>query len=337
MAAITSVHSDFYRRQLSPAEGALYDGLLPAILEGKSSCTVNALQVKNLGRVIHALVLDWPETFFWKDPATRYSLQGGGPVFTYRFELAYRYPPSECALKRQRVKDAAQTILRGCEGKSAFERLAYLYDVLAGMVSYGTEITPQQYATIEGPLLEARGICSGIARAFKYLANLAGVSCLVVHGRCPNPKGVVESHAWNIVQVDGHCHHVDATWGNQQGRVSRAYLALSDTEIQYDHTFTGNWPQPGCSTSRCPLPTANGIPALAEALLLQKALGLPVTELRVTGVPGDNSELLRQLGKHCSFGKKGRCFQALKGIAYNPSNRMLYAYWKKKGLFSIFH
>ncbi len=50
--------------------------------------------------------------------------------------------------------------------------------------------------------------CAGYAKAMLYLCGKAGINCMVVTGETT----AGESHAWNVVDVDGEWYNLDATW-----------------------------------------------------------------------------------------------------------------------------
>ena len=54
---------------------------------------------------------------------------------------------------------------------------------------------------------DGRAVCAGYADAFYYLANLAGVDCIWVHGG---------DHGWNAVKLDDSWYFVDST--DESGR-----------------------------------------------------------------------------------------------------------------------
>ncbi len=54
---------------------------------------------------------------------------------------------------------------------------------------------------------DGRAVCAGYADAFYYLANLAGVDCIWVHGG---------NHGWNAVNLNGSWYFIDVT--DESGR-----------------------------------------------------------------------------------------------------------------------
>nr|WP_317413184.1 transglutaminase domain-containing protein [uncultured Solibaculum sp.] len=62
-----------------------------------------------------------------------------------------------------------------------------------------------------GPLVEKRGICGGLAWAFKRLMDEAGIECICVSGYLK--EDLHAGHMWDLVKLDGQYYHVDPTWG----------------------------------------------------------------------------------------------------------------------------
>lgn len=50
--------------------------------------------------------------------------------------------------------------------------------------------------------------CAGYAKAMQYLCDKVGISCMVVTGETETGQ----THAWNVVDVDGVWYNLDATW-----------------------------------------------------------------------------------------------------------------------------
>ena len=59
--------------------------------------------------------------------------------------------------------------------------------------------------TMAGALAEGKAVCSGYARAYKYMMNELGIECTLCGSDALN-------HEWNIIKIDGKPYHVDTTW-----------------------------------------------------------------------------------------------------------------------------
>ena len=104
--------------------------------------------------------------------------------------------------------------------------------------------------TIYELLHDHRAVCEGYARASQYLLNQLGVHTLYICGTAGH-DGTSESHAWNVVRVDGDYYQLDVTWGdplNDDGSQTKSYdyLCITEEEISRDHT--ANWAEyPSCT------------------------------------------------------------------------------------------
>lgn len=86
-----------------------------------------------------------------------------------------------------------------------------------------------------GPLVEKRGICDGLAWAFKRLMDEAGIDCIYVTGFLKDDLKV--GHAWDLVKLDGQYYHVDPTWGIKDDGVYINGLLQSDSVMKHTHIW----------------------------------------------------------------------------------------------------
>lgn len=86
-----------------------------------------------------------------------------------------------------------------------------------------------------GPLVEGRGICSGLAWAFKLLMDEANIECSCIVGYLKEKQDV--GHIWNLVKLDGQYYHVDTTWGIQQQGVYISGLMQPDNLMRASHLW----------------------------------------------------------------------------------------------------
>lgn len=63
-----------------------------------------------------------------------------------------------------------------------------------------------------GALIEGRTVCSGYAMAYKALCDYLGLECYVIAGEQGG-----ESHAWNMVRIDGERYYVDCSFADTGG------------------------------------------------------------------------------------------------------------------------
>lgn len=93
-----------------------------------------------------------------------------------------------------------------------------------------------------GPLVEHRGICSGLAWAFKTLMDEANIGCICICGFLK--EDIRTRHIWNLVKLDGQYYHVDPTWGIKDAGVFISALLQPDSMMKASHIWvSSDYPQ----------------------------------------------------------------------------------------------
>ncbi|MCM1329372.1 MAG: hypothetical protein NC253_08005 [Ruminococcus sp.] len=130
-------------------------------------------------------------------------------------KLFYTTKSSDVINQMQKDIDAtADKLVQEAAGKSStFEKLKVFHDYLVLNSTFQYSETNQDYNTSIYNAFgsgEAQGNiqCNGYAKSMQYLCDKAGIVSMVVTGE--NDKG--ESHAWNVVDVDGKWYNLDCTW-----------------------------------------------------------------------------------------------------------------------------
>ena len=100
--------------------------------------------------------------------------------------------------------------------------------------------------TAEGALCKNLAVCDGYAKAFELLCAESGIYAYMMYGDGINPDGQKESHAWNVVKVNGEWYQVDCTWDDpvingsvvpDGSNLTYTYFLLTDTEMYKDHVL----------------------------------------------------------------------------------------------------
>lgn len=86
-----------------------------------------------------------------------------------------------------------------------------------------------------GPLVESRGICAGLAWAFRTLMDAANIECICVMGYLK--EDLKTGHMWNLVKIDGQYYHVDPTWGIKNDGVFISGLMQPDSMMKSSHIW----------------------------------------------------------------------------------------------------
>lgn len=239
--AKSAVYLDIYDALLILAS-ANFQGVLETPKGTTTYCTDVELAVS-------AFYADYPE-LFWARPNYYYYTAKPNLCAGIAFEYNSHYDNLDEELPL--FMETADNILAGMPNGSDYEKELYLHDVLVNRVTYTDSKLEEQngYTT----LVEGKGVCAGYAFALQYLLMRAGIQSYYVVGYAG------ESHAWNLVKIDGKWYYVDATWDDPltgSGSDSayspfHTYFNLSAEMMAEDHTLSGqpyNVPLEDCTAT----------------------------------------------------------------------------------------
>ena len=235
---------------------------------------------------------DYPQ-HFWLDQTTgKFSYTyAGNTVLT--ITLSYSLTGSALTEAKAAFETAAAGMLEGIDGgMPEAERERLLHDRLVQAVSYDTGLDKPNIYNAYGAIVDRVAVCEGYARAMQYLLYQAGIQCLMATG---SSKG--ETHAWNVVRIDGAYYHLDPTWDDPVGQtgfdfISYAYYNLTDEEIRRDHEIDAEsgYPLPACTDTAAHYYRSRGLvytsySAADVAALIREAReqGLTLVRLWVDG------------------------------------------------------
>lgn len=146
------------------------------------------------------------------------------------------------------------------EGMDDFSREAAVYRWVTQNVAYDyshmdvmAETSPDS-STPYGGIVNRSAICFGYAATVRLLMELAGLECIAVVGTAN-----VETHAWNMVRVNGEWYCLDAAWdlpdeaGGGDGapawkyfNVTSEYMARGGRQWDYDSVPEATAEDYGC-------------------------------------------------------------------------------------------
>jgi hypothetical protein len=81
---------------------------------------------------------------------------------------------------------------------------------------------PDDLRSIYGVFVDRKAVCVGYAKAFQFLLTLLGIECTYVTS---------ETHAWNLLKLEGDYYHLDVTWGDGSDT-----LAENNTDTAVDYS-----------------------------------------------------------------------------------------------------
>lgn len=173
---------------------------------------------------------------------------------------------SDLSKEEKQMLDAAMTVLVTwtTPDMSDYEKERALYVWLTTHVAYDRSHyekrgAPRTSYEPYGPLINGKGVCLGYVETFRLLMDMAGIECITVTGAAFLNR---ESHAWNMVKLNGEWYCVDPTWDHhdvdqdypieelmpfyEYFNVTSQYMADTDHQWDYDNTPEATAEDGGC-------------------------------------------------------------------------------------------
>lgn len=202
-------------------------------------------------------VYSWINNYY--DPHRRITIDSALPARSTTIRINIKYAPRDdnAVLVHQRVSTLVKSLIVG--DMSPHQKVRVLHDWVVRNTKYDDSLTRYTAYDI---LVEGTAVCQGYALLMDALLTEAGFNTIFVTGNI-KPEFRVDTnstsdggHAWNMVQIDGHWYHLDATWDDpapdQPNQVQYDYYMLTDAEIGVTRTFdneASNYLRPIATTS----------------------------------------------------------------------------------------
>lgn len=249
----------YYYEQLSETEKVWYEEIYAIlfsmsgelILSAEGNVTVGA---DGLDKIFQCVMHDHPELFFVN--GYTYTL------YTYGEELAkigftgtYTMTAKEKEEMQKQIDAAVEECLSGIDMQASdYEKVKYVYEYVIYRTSYNQESAENQ--NICSVFIGKESVCQGYAKSVQYLLQKLDIPATLVIGKVHG----TESHAWNLIQVDGEYYYLDATWGDasytSQGEaaavavlpgISYDYLCVTTADMEKTHTIESPVTMPRCT------------------------------------------------------------------------------------------
>lgn len=224
----------FYRNMLNSTGRQAYDQIYSALYKGISSFDMNvAISADDIEDIIYSVYYDHPE-LFWVDCYYSYYMNSNDIVtsVTVNFNgTANNIAQAQSDFERC----AANLLLKAQTFSTDIEKVKYVHDYLTNINDYvaGSMYNQSAYSAI----VYGKTVCAGYAHAFQYCMQKLGIPAAYVVGYAG------ESHAWNLVELDGEYYAMDVTWDDPIGNPATTYyynyFNITDAELSRDHTRRG--------------------------------------------------------------------------------------------------
>ena len=251
---------------LSNDERAVYDAIFEAIKAfnvdiNNFGTTVTYTQAQ---KIVDYIQRDHPEIFWFQHGAT-YHFDTTTHVVN-RIELKYCMTQDEAKKRQEKIKVATKTFLAFVtDTMSDYEVALHIYENIITLVDYDTiglgrqkgvtvsAEVPDDLRSIYGVFVNKKAVCAGYAKAMQYLLNLCGIECTYVTS---------DTHAWNLIKLEGDYYHLDVTWGDgsdtkenksRMEAINYDCFCITTAELARleSHTPEIGFPLPECKATKC--------------------------------------------------------------------------------------
>ncbi|MBQ5332848.1 MAG: hypothetical protein J6K92_06275 [Oscillospiraceae bacterium] len=197
---ITEYNVDFKTRYgyntLNDQEKALYADILEAAKSVKTKVKVDESVTDEMWLKVYGCLYMQEPQLFWL--ASKGVTKG---------KLRYwEVDPDLIASMQKEIEKNAAEVLAKADGKDTFGKLKVFHDYITLNNNFVKEEGFNQ--TIYGGFVNGEIQCEGYAKTMQYLCDMSGIESVVVVGSIESN----DSHAWNVVKVDGDWYNLDCTW-----------------------------------------------------------------------------------------------------------------------------
>lgn len=221
----------YYEQQLNKEQRAAYAAMLKGFAAVESEVRVPLLGMKELSELYTRLRLDHPELFY----LTGFHVRAVPGAEWGELVPGYLFDKGKILQHRSAINARIARLTRDAKTLSESEKILFLHRFITENVRYDKLEKPYSHEII-GPLTQGVGVCEGIAKTVKILADSMGLNCLVVLS-APE-EGKKYGHAWNVIRRGKAWYHMDVTFDLSLGRCGETrydYCMLGDTAIYRDH------------------------------------------------------------------------------------------------------
>ena len=251
---VEGVSYDKYAYQHLDADTkVVYDQILDTILSHKEKISVSTLDKDVISLAYEAVMADYG-CLFWVSGYKFNTYKSGEEIIGLEFEPTYTMTEETRNLYQNQVDEICDEWLAGISMEASdYDKAYYVFTTLINNVDY--EIGSENNQNILSVFLNRKTVCQGYADAAWYMLDKLGISSTIVTGHANN-----ETHAWNLVYLEGAYYYMDVTWGNSRfldlddsiGKtINYAYLAMTTEELSSTHVIENRFDLPECLSTGC--------------------------------------------------------------------------------------
>lgn len=233
----------YYYDTLSDEEKQLYIQLYVSVRDRLDSAPVSANDTDNISHVMEFMLLDNPQLYY----VDNWSIETQTSYHSTQTLIhpSFNMNTSERKKAESVITSFTRTCLAGIRSDMTdYEKAVYLFQYVVEHTDYELDAPYNQniYSVALG-----KSVCKGYTCAYKYLCDQVGIPCISISGT------MEQSHAWNLVQIDGEWCHVDCTAGDDittpAAMTDFSWFGLDDETIMKTHTIDNADLFPACTTT----------------------------------------------------------------------------------------
>lgn len=245
---VESVSEEKYvYQQLNEEEKIVYDQLYHATLNFEEEVVVSTVDCDVLEKAYNALQSDHADIFWIK--GFRYTeFTRNNKTIRIAVHPSYQMSLEEKESAQSEIDEEVNEYLSLIpEGADDYTIEKIFYEALAERVEY--DLNAENNQNIYSVFVSKRTVCQGFTRALQYLLEKEGIQSTSISGFADG-----QTHAWNLVRLDGKYYHTDVTWGKTscvEGKeeimkVNYAWMNMTTEEIQKTHSINVDFELPEC-------------------------------------------------------------------------------------------
>ena len=199
----------FFRNTLNQRQKAVYDVCYKALMKNEEDPYLPVeITLDELREVIHAIRYDNPEVFWWAGVYSYWDNSDGTPT---RVRFHYWLDISELEQYYEKFwKATAPILFYASTLPDEMSKIKYIHDYICLSTEYDYDSlnagnTGGKLQTPYSCAVEYKTVCAGYAALFQYYMQNLGIPCA---------KITSDTHAWNLLKVDGKYYQMDVTWND---------------------------------------------------------------------------------------------------------------------------
>lgn len=218
----------YYYNQLNDSDKEIYLTLYSSFMRFDDAVTTPA-EESSLKDLFKAVLYDNPH-IFWVEHDFEYVLNEN----SVKFIPHYRYNETESKTISNQLESKIDHIIDIADDYATdFEKELFVHDYICENTIYDDTIDGN---TIYDVLINGKAVCEGYAKTVQILLDKFDIDNYLIVGDSEF-EGELGPHMWNVVTIDNHNYHLDATWNDndKENEINYFYFNISDDEIKEDH------------------------------------------------------------------------------------------------------